>query len=77
MCQVRQSICATREHHSKRKIPIICIRNVYGSNPKRITKLHTFGILVIVDNHEDKRIRNKLADWGKGVTFAGYSDFHK
>jgi hypothetical protein len=47
---------------------------VYGTNPKWITNMRTFGEMAIVARHSDKKIRSKLAACGKTVMFVGYSE---
>jgi hypothetical protein len=47
---------------------------VYGSNPKWISNMRTFGKMAIIARHPDKNIRSKLADT---VMFVGYSKIHE
>jgi hypothetical protein len=49
----------------------------YGTNPKWISNMRTFGEMAIVARHSDKKIRKKLADRGNTVKFFGYSEFHE
>jgi hypothetical protein len=35
---------------------------VYGSNPKWISNMRSFGEMAVVARHSDKKARNKLAD---------------
>jgi hypothetical protein len=50
---------------------------VYGSNPKWISNMRSFGEMAFVAKHSDKKARNKLADRGNTVIFIGYSDHHE
>jgi hypothetical protein len=50
---------------------------VYGSNPKWISNMRSFGEIAIVARHSDKKARNQLADRGNTVIFIGYSDHHE
>jgi hypothetical protein len=50
---------------------------VYGTNPKWISNIRSFGEMAIIARHSDKKIRNKLADRGNTVMFTGYSDTHE
>jgi hypothetical protein len=50
---------------------------VYGTNPKWISNLRTFGEMAIIARHSDKKIRSKLSDRGNVVMFVGYSDIHE
>jgi hypothetical protein len=50
---------------------------VYGSNPKWISNMRSFGDMAIVARHSDKMARNNMADLGNTVIIIGYSDHHK
>jgi hypothetical protein len=42
---------------------------VYGTNPKWISIMRTFGEIAIIARHSDKKIRSKLSDRGNTVMF--------
>jgi hypothetical protein len=50
---------------------------VYGTNPKWISIMRSFGEMAIIARHSDKKVRNKLACRGNTVMLIGYSDTHK
>jgi hypothetical protein len=50
---------------------------VYGSNPKWISNMRSFGEMAIVARHSDQKARSKLAGRGNTVIFIGYSDNHE
>jgi hypothetical protein len=50
---------------------------VYGTNPKWISNMRTFGETAIFAIQPDTKIRNKLADRGNTVMFVGYSNIHE
>jgi hypothetical protein len=50
---------------------------VYGTNPKWISNMRSFGELAIIARHSNKKVRNNLADRGNTVMFIGYSDTHE
>jgi hypothetical protein len=50
---------------------------VYGTNPKWISNIRTFGEMTIIARHSDKKIRSKLSDKGNTIMFVGYSDIHE
>jgi hypothetical protein len=50
---------------------------VFGTNPKWISNLRTFGEMAIIARHSDKKIRSNLSDRGNTVMFVGYSDIHE
>jgi hypothetical protein len=49
----------------------------FGTNPKWISNMRTFGGMAIIARHSDNKVRNKLADRGNTVMFTGYSDTHE
>jgi hypothetical protein len=49
---------------------------VYGTNPKWISKMITFGEMAIIARHSNKKIRSILADRGNTVMFVEYSNIH-
>jgi len=46
----------------------------YGKHPTFVDSLRTFGEIGIMSNHEDKKIRSKLAPRGKACMFVGYPE---
>ncbi len=56
--------------------PVSSYRSFYEKDPKYITSMRTFGEMAIVTNHENKKMRSKLADRGKPAMFLGYATNH-
>jgi hypothetical protein len=50
---------------------------VYGTNPKWISNMQSFGEMLIIARHSNKKVRNKLAGRVNTVMFIGYSDTHE
>jgi hypothetical protein len=49
---------------------------VYGTNPKWISNMRTFGETDIIARHTDKKIRKKLADRGNTVMILIFYNIH-
>jgi hypothetical protein len=50
---------------------------VYGTNPKWVSNMRSFGEMAIIARHSNKKVRNKLADRGNTVMFIDYSNTHE
>ena len=51
-------------------------KQFYGEDPKFVKYLRTWGEMGIVANHQNKKIRAKLADRGRPMMFVGYAEDH-
>jgi hypothetical protein len=56
--------------------PVSSYRSFYEEDPKYIKQMRTFGEMAIVTNHENKKMRTKLADRRKPAMFLGYAANH-